>query len=174
MAPEGRYWCRPSRRRSSCSGSGRAPPLHCRRDRASHRRDCRRRPVFETIRSLMPVRRAVALGSQLDRRLHGVPVGAGRELLLARPLPLHRAGRSSWRQRGEILRSTSCLPPKPPHPFAEDAHVLQTEGKEVAELVPADERRLRGGADIQPPYPRRPRRSSNAVSRCACWTAMGA
>ena len=42
-AGRARCWCRRCRRRSSCSGSGRARLTHCRRGRASRRRGCRRR-----------------------------------------------------------------------------------------------------------------------------------
>ena len=96
--------------------------------------------------------RPVALGAELHPRRHLMPRRRADELLLAGELPLHRPAGLERGEHAEVLGDHLLLAAEPAaDALGEDVQVARAQAEDVAELLPRHERRLRAGADVQPP-----------------------
>src|SRR3954469_25531435 len=85
-------------------------------------------------------------------RCHLVARCGADEVLLAGVFPPHGAAQCKGRKDAEILGDHFLLAAKPAaHTFGEDMHVGRWQREDVAKLLLDDERRLRAGADMEPP-----------------------
>ena len=114
--------------------------------------------------------RAVALGAELDPRRHLMARRGADELLLAGELPLHRPAGLQRGEHAQVLGEHFLLAAEAAaDALGEDVQVARAQPEQMAELLLGDERRLRAGADVQPPVS--PRQAIEpCVSRCTCWT----